>query len=111
MPWPIRDLLTMKKEFILLALQPEANLRRLFGCYGISAACGYKRLSAYREKGFAALEPKSRRPHAHPDQTRSPMEREILSLRDQHPAWGGRKLKRRLEDLGGVPAPAARPVI
>ena len=90
----------MKKEFILLALQPEANLRRLFGRYGISAACGYKWLRAYREKGFAGLEPKSRRPHAHPDQTRAPMEREILNLRDQHPAWGGRKLKRRLEDLG-----------
>src|ERR1700726_1932654 len=72
MPWPIRDLLTMKKEFILLALQPEANLRRLFGRYGISAACGYKWLRAYREKGFAGLEPKSRRPHAHPDQTRAP---------------------------------------
>jgi len=40
----------MKKEFILLALQPEANLRRLFGRYGISAACGYKWLRAYREK-------------------------------------------------------------
>jgi transposase InsO family protein len=97
----------MKKEFILLALQPEANLRRLFGRYGISAACGYKWLRAYREKGFAGLEPKSRRPHAHPDQTRAPMEREILSLRDQHPAWGGRKLKRRLEDLGVEHVPAA----
>jgi transposase InsO family protein len=97
----------MKKEFILLALQPEANLRRLFGRYGISAACGYKWLRAYREKGFAGLEPKSRRPHAHPDQTRAPMEREILSLRDQHPAWGGRKLKRRLEDLGVEQVPAA----
>jgi len=35
------------------------------------------------------------------------MEREILSLRDQHPAWGGRKLKRRLEDLGVEHVPAA----
>jgi hypothetical protein len=42
MPWPQSDLLTMKKEFILLALQPEANLRLLFRRYGISAACGYK---------------------------------------------------------------------
>ena len=72
----------MKKEFILLALQPEANLRRLCGHYGISAACGYKWLRAYQEKGFAGSEPKSRRPHAHPDQTGAPMEREILSLRD-----------------------------
>jgi hypothetical protein len=33
MPWPISDLLTMKKEFILLALQPEANLRLQVGCF------------------------------------------------------------------------------
>ena len=64
----------------------RSQLRGLFGRYGISAACGYKWLRAYQEKGFAGLEPKSRRPHAHPDQTRAPMEREILSLRDQHPA-------------------------
>jgi transposase InsO family protein len=107
MPWPQSDLLTMKKEFILLALQPEANLRLLFRRYGISAACGYKWLRAYQEKGFAGLEEKSRRPHAHPDQTKAQMETQILSLRDQHPAWGGRKLKRRLEDLGVEQVPAA----
>jgi transposase len=37
----------------------------LFGRYGISAACGYKWLRAYREKGFAGLEPKSRRPRGY----------------------------------------------
>jgi transposase InsO family protein len=36
------------------------------------------------------------------------MERMILDLRDEHPAWGGRKLKRRAEDIGyyGVPSPS-----
>jgi transposase-like protein len=88
MPWPQSDLLTMKKEFILLALQPQANLGLLFRRYGISATCGYKSLRAYQEKGFAGLEEKSRRPHAHPDQTRAQMETQILSLCAQHPAWG-----------------------
>ena len=34
------------------------------------------------------------------------MEQVVLELRAQHPAWGGRKLKRRLERLRfeGVPA-------
>jgi hypothetical protein len=35
------------------------------------------------------------------------MQAQILSLRDQQPAWGGRKLKRRLEDLGTQRVPAA----
>jgi transposase InsO family protein len=31
----------------------------------------------------------------------------IVTLREAHPAWGGRKLKRRLENLGHVHVPAA----
>src|SRR6202011_3800153 len=100
MPWPTRVLLTMKKEFILLAMQPEANLRELFRRYGISAPCGYKWLRAFQEKGVAVLEQKSRRPRSHPDEIGPEMQGQILGLRDQQPAWGGRKLKRRLEDLG-----------
>jgi transposase-like protein len=87
----------MKKEFILLAIQPGANLRELFRRYGISAPCGYKWLRAYQEKGFAGLEQKSRRPRSHPDEIGPQMRAQILSLRDKQPAWGGRKLKRRLE--------------
>jgi transposase len=107
MPWQTRVLLTMKKEFILLAVQPGANLRELFRRYGISAPCGYKWLRAYQEKGFAGLEQKSRRPRSHPDEIGAQMQAQILSLRDQQPAWGLRKLKRRLEDLGMRRVPAA----
>ena len=35
--------------------------------------------------------------------TPSALERDVLDLRDAHPAWGGRKLRRRLLDLGFVP--------
>ena len=45
----------MKKEFIMLTIQPGANLRELFRRYGISASCGYKWLRAYQEKGFAGF--------------------------------------------------------
>jgi len=36
------------------------------------------------------------------------MERLILELRDEHPAWGGRKLRRRVECMGyeGIPSPS-----
>jgi transposase InsO family protein len=40
----------------------------------------------------------------------SPDKVAVLALRDQHPAWGGRKIARRLEDLGHVPVPAASTV-
>jgi hypothetical protein len=79
----------------------------LFRRYGISAPCGYKWLRAYQEKGFAGLEQKSRRPRSHPDEIGTKIQAQILSLRDKQPAWGGRKLKRRLEDLGMQRVPAA----
>ena len=82
----------MKKEFVLLALQPEANLRRLFGRYGISAACGYKLAKSLSRERFCGFRAKESTSACSSHQTRAPMEREILSLRDQHPVWGGRKL-------------------
>jgi hypothetical protein len=36
MPWPIRDLLTMKQELVEFALRPGVNRRALFSRYGIS---------------------------------------------------------------------------
>jgi transposase InsO family protein len=38
------------------------------------------------------------------------MEELVLALREQHPAWGGRKLARRLRDLGHQAVPAASTV-
>jgi transposase InsO family protein len=35
------------------------------------------------------------------------VEAKIVSLRGEHPAWGGRKLRRRLQDLGEPGLPAA----
>ena len=35
------------------------------------------------------------------------METAVLALRDEHPAWGGRKLRRRLVDLGHAGVPSA----
>src|SRR6202022_1286714 len=38
--------------------------------------------------------------------TSAEMEELVLAVRDEHPAWGGRKIRRRLQDLGrhGVPS-------
>jgi transposase InsO family protein len=50
---------------------------------------------------------RSRRPHASPSRTAAAVETAVLSLRDAHPAWGGRKLRRRLIDLGHDLVPSA----
>ena len=53
-----------------------------------------------------ALEDRSRRPHTSPERTLEAVRTALLELREKHPAWGPRKLRRRLVDLGlsGLPA-------
>jgi transposase len=107
MPWQTPELLTMKTEFVMLANQEHTNMRALCRGFQISAACGYKWLRAFQEQGEAGLREKSRRPRSHPEQTGEQMEHQVLELRAKHPSWGGRKLKRRLENLGLKSLPAA----
>ena len=97
--------MSMRREFVMLAAREGANRRELCRRYGISPTTGYKWLgrSAGREEDLAD---RSRRPQASPGRTPAAMEGLVLGLRERHPAWGGRKLRRRLLDLGhnGVPS-------
>lgn len=108
MPWQEVNTLTLRKEFVLLATQEGSNISRLCRQFGISRDKGYKWLHRFAESGAAGLESQSRRPHFSPNKTEELIEQAILALRRQHPAWGGRKLKARLEAMGyqGVPAPS-----
>jgi transposase InsO family protein len=65
-------------------------------------------LARYRGNGKAGLADRSRRPQRSPARTSAEIEELVLAVRDKHPAWGGRKIRRRLQDLGhhGVPSPS-----
>ena len=67
--------------------------------FGISRESGYQYLRRYRAEGVDGLKDRSRRPHRSPERTAPEMEARIVDLREAHP-WGGRKLARRLKDLG-----------
>lgn len=106
MPWRETSTMSLRREFCSLAQQEEANVSELCRRFGISRKTGYKWLARYRSEGEAGLGDHSRRPHSTPGQTVAAQEGRVLALRDAHPTWGGRKLRRRLQDLG-EPAPAA----
>jgi len=73
--------------------------------FGISRKTGYKWLG--RERCGEALTERSRRPHDSPSHTPPAVEAAVLALRAQRPSWGGRKLRRRLLDLGHAAVPSA----
>ncbi len=108
MSWQIHDLMTQRHEFVQLASQPGANRSALCRRFGISRKTGYKWLGRYRVQGASALVDRSRRPQTSPRRTAGPVRQAVLALRAKHPAWGPRKLRRRLSDLGrrDLPAPS-----
>jgi transposase InsO family protein len=106
MPWQPRAMMDIKQEFISLASKPEANRRELCRRFGISPTTGYALLARHAQQGAAALQLRSRRPHNSPNRTEAQMEHAVLAVRQANPCWGGRKIARRLRDLGWSDAPA-----
>ena len=100
MPWNAKDTMNLREEFVLLAQQEGANRRELCRRFGISPPTAYKWLARYAAEGQAGLLDRSRRPRHSPRLTSAEVETAVIDLRTSHPAWGGRKLSRRLQDLG-----------
>ncbi|WP_410050865.1 helix-turn-helix domain-containing protein, partial [Bradyrhizobium sp.] len=104
MPWREVSVMDQRREFVMLAKQEGVNRRKLCRQFGISAETGYKWIQRY-DAGDTTLADRSRRPHRSPERTAAATEQQIVALRDAHPAWGARKLARRLaRDGQTVPA-------
>ena len=98
MPWQEVSTVQLRKEFVALAKQDGANVRQLCKRYGISPSTAYKWLGRHgRGEG---LVDRSRRPHGSPGRSDKAVEQAVVAMRDEHPAWGARKIKHRLETLG-----------
>ena len=97
--------MSLRKELVMFAGQEGANKRALFRRYGIEPWIGYKWLKRHAAEGDAGLADRSRRPHNSPRRTSAAVEAKIVALRRKHPCWGGRKLRRRLVELGEADIP------
>src|SRR3990170_1688011 len=106
MPWKEASVISLRKEFVDLA-KSSGNMSRLCQRFGISRQTGYKWIGRYLGNGEAALVDRSRRPIKSPGKVCEAIEESVLTVRNQHPVWGGRKIRRRLQDLGWAEVPAA----
>jgi transposase InsO family protein len=106
MPWQEVDIMSLRYEFVKLAMDPDANIRGLCRQFKISPTTGYKWLRRYQQLGLSGLADRSRRPRSSPNKTSPEMEKRVLSVRDSNSKWAGRKIKRCMENSGvsGVPA-------
>jgi transposase InsO family protein len=95
-----------RSEFVTFAREEELSLSALCRRFGISRKTGYKWLRRARDAGPTGLADRSRRPRRSPLRTDPAMEQLICHLRQEHPAWGGRKLHHLLRYDGVRRAPA-----
>ena len=107
MPWNVKDTMSLRQEFVSLAAAQDLPFSELCRRFNISRQTGYKWLDRHKAQGVQGLADQSRRPHHSPARSPQPIVDLVLELRRQY-GWGGRKIERRLRDLGhaDVPAPA-----
>src|ERR1700739_2204806 len=103
MPWKECSVMDERVKFVArrLAGEPIADLCREFG---ISRKTGYKIFDRYQECGIHGLTDRSRRPYRYANQLPFQIENYILNVKQEHPSWGGRKIRERLvRRLSGIP--------
>jgi transposase InsO family protein len=102
MPWREVTQVSLREEFVQLAMQTGSNKRELCRRFGIAPKTGYKWLARFAAQGAGGLQDRSRRPRRSPARTDAEVERRVLELRRESlNSWGGRKLAHLLQRQGG----------
>ena len=107
MPWKEVTAMSLRLEFVRLALTEGANVAQLCRRFGVSRKTGYKWMERFLAEGAQGLANRSRRPRTSPRRTEPGMADAVLDVREEQPAWGGRKIRKVLENRGWANVPAA----
>lgn len=107
MPWQETTVMSQRREFVTLAGAKAIPFRELCRRFGVSPPTGYEWLARYDAAGIEGLTDRSHRPHDPAGQTAATVEAAVIAVRQAHPAWGGRKIRRWLQDHGHSTVPAA----
>jgi putative transposase len=108
MPWKEHRAVDLKKEFVLAASAPGANVAELCRAHGVSRKTGYKWLKRFKAYGLEGLQARSRRPKTIAG-TDGEIVVRIVELRDQYPKWGAKKIHELLR-REGLNAPAVKTI-
>lgn len=110
MPWKESDLMQVREQFVLRALEAGSNIAQLSREFGISRKTGYKWLERYSESGWSGLRNQSRRPKSLPKSLSSEDVAEVVAVRHSHPRWGPRKIRSHLLLSLGASTPSTRSI-
>jgi len=107
MPWKDETPMSQRLAFLERVQVEGANISALCREFGISRKTAYKWMARMQAEGTVQLADRSRQPHSSPTKTAAHMEEQVLAVRTQHPAWGGRKIRKVLEDRTSGKVPVA----
>lgn len=99
MVWRTVDPMEERARFVIEAQTGRKSFVELCNSYGISRKTGYQLMKRYREEGLKAVVARSRRPHNSPAALSVETVLEIVRLRNAHPTWGAKKLRRLLKNV------------
>jgi transposase InsO family protein len=104
MPWKVTSAMSQRSELVKLMEQEGVNVSELCRRFGVSRKAAYKWLR--RAKSGESMVDRSRRPASSPAKTAAEVEFQVVQLRKANPAWGARKLRKRLQVLNVPAVPA-----
>lgn len=104
MAWKTVDIEEQRVRFAVCASRREKSFQQLCQEFDVSRPTGYQWLRRYQAGGIAAMVEKSRRPQHSPMRTPVEIEQRVVTLRQQRPDWGARKLQVLLK-REGIPLP------
>src|SRR5215216_6213716 len=107
MPWKECSVMDERLRFVARLLDGE-SMSEVCREFGISRKTGYKIFTRYKDQGLEALTDRSRRPVRYANQLPSQIESQIVTLKQEKPHWGARKIRellvRRLSGDIRIPA-------
>jgi putative transposase len=98
MPWSETCAMDERMRFVMAASEDEAVMSEVCAEFGISRQTGYKWLARYGAEGVEGLRERSRAPIRHGLARDEALVAAALALRERHPTWGPKKLRRKIAD-------------
>ncbi len=103
MTWNTKGKVERRLEFVELAANGVLGIGELCRHFGISRKTGHKWRKRFATSGLSGLVDDKPKRARWSNQTTEVIEQRLLALRREHPTWGPRKLRRRLQDLSESP--------
>lgn len=98
MPWKECRKMDERLRFVAPLLDGE-KMAPLCREFGISRKTGYKIFNRYRDTGLDGLTDRSRRPYRQANKLPMQIEKLIISIKKEFPAWGAPKIRERLRRI------------